>query len=138
MLFEVIREIMIEPHPQPGISIGNQFHKLPPRIAYIDLRIVSCATPALFFTFPHCTSRINHYLYPACRGDLSGLPLFYFRRRRCCSRVNRCFFLVRECLGAIPVWRRLFHEGCWLIKSSIAFLKAAIASTALFKSEKSY
>lgn len=63
MLFEVIREIMIEPHPQPGISIGNQFHKLPPRIAYIDLRIVSCATPALFFTFPHCTSRINHYFY---------------------------------------------------------------------------
>ena len=79
MFLEMIFKIVVVFDPEFPIRVYNKLHQLPLRIAYINLGIVPLATSAFFFYAHPLFPRINHYLYVVgVRGDLSGLPLFYF------------------------------------------------------------
>lgn len=139
MFLEMIFKIVVVFDPEFSIRVYNKLHQLSLRIAYINLGIVPLATSAFFFMLTHCFPElIITFTLSALGVIFRDCLFFHLRCSRRCSRVNRCFFLVRERLGAMPVWRRLFHEGCLRIKSSIARLKPSMASIALCKSEKSY
>ena len=81
MFLEAILKVMLVFGPEFPIRVHNKLQQLPSRIAYMDLGIVPLASSAFFFLLTHCFPELITIFTIACRGDLSGLPIFLFLLR---------------------------------------------------------
>lgn len=123
MFLEVIFEVVIVFDPDLSFQCPQQAASTVPSNSLYGPRNRPAGRPCVFLSVRPLFSRINHYLYVVgVRGDLSGLPLFYFRKIRSSFSGNSylCHSKFRYIFGFPPQrpYRPVYgisdNRGVWL------------------------